>query len=400
MHVLNKHVSNKHVLNKHVLKHIHYKKIKVSYTTYIMKSRVVMHVDFDYFYAQCEEIRNPLLKTKPVCVCVYSDRGNDSGAIATANYVARKYGVKSGMPITFAKRKLNSVIDDAEFIPVDFDYYTQISEESMNVISAFADVFEYVGRDEAYLDVSKRIEHDFQKAAKLAQQIKYAVKIKTKIGCSIGISPNRMISKIASDFKKPDGLTVVKPEQIDTFLEPLKIRDIPYIGKKTEHRLLELNFKTISDLRKPDLFLFTKEFGKKNGTYIYNAARGINNEPVKKKEPRLQHGRITTLSEDSKDYEFLKDNLNKICLDVHNTVIDSNQTFKSVSIQIIQSDLTAKSKSKMLKNSTANIIELQKCADYLLKEMLKTQQMPIRRIGIRVTELSDVKGQSDITSFF
>lgn len=359
-----------------------------------------MHIDFDYFYAQCEEIRNPLLKTKAVCVCVYSERGADSGAIATANYIARKYGVKSGMPIIFAKRKLANITDKVEFIPVDFDYYSQISEESMNEISSFADIFEYIGRDEAYLDVSKRVEYDFQKAAKLAQQIKYAIKIKTKIGCSIGISPNRMVSKIASDFRKPDGLTVVKPEQVNTFLEPLDIRDIPYIGKKTEQRLAELNLKTIGDLKKPDLFLLTKEFGRKNGSYIYNAARGINDEPVKERAPRIQHSRITTLSKDSKDYEFLKNNLDKICADIHGTIIENGQMFKSVGIQIIQSDLTTRTKSKMLKSPTANAAELQKCAEYLLKEALKTQHMEIRRIGVRVAELSDVKGQSDITSFF
>lgn len=364
-----------------------------------MKPRVVMHVDFDYFYAQCEEIRNPLLMAKPVCVCVYSDRGGDSGAIATANYIARKHGVKSGMPIVFAKRRLAN-IDDAEFIPVDFDYYAQVSEEAMNEISPFADIFEYVGRDEAYLDVSKRAECDFKKAARLAQQIKHAVKIKTKIGCSIGISPNRTVSKIASDFKKPDGLTVVAPEQVGAFLDPLDIRDIPCIGKKTERRLSELNLKTIADLRKPDLFLLTKEFGRKHGTYIYNAARGINDEPVKERAPRIQHGRIVTLSKDSKDYEFLKKNLDKICTDVHRTVIENVQTFKSVGIQIIQSDMSAKTKSKMLKNPTASKIELQRCAEYLLSEVLKNQDVTIRRIGIRVSELSDVRGQSDITSFF
>ncbi|HZS72984.1 MAG TPA: DNA polymerase IV, partial [Candidatus Nitrosotalea sp.] len=136
-----------------------------------MSDRIIFHIDFDYFYAQCEEIRRPELKTRPVAVCVYSDRGGDSGAIATANYLARKYGVKSGMPIKFAKKKLEDV-SEAVFLPTDFEYYTEISENAMNIIRNHADIFEYVGRDEAYLDVTNRTEHDFKKAAHLAQQLK------------------------------------------------------------------------------------------------------------------------------------------------------------------------------------------------------------------------------------
>jgi len=113
-----------------------------------------LHIDFDYFYAQCEEIRTPDLKTKPVVVCMFSDRGGDSGAIATANYTAREFGVKSGLSILSAKQKLKNRTDSA-FLPADFEYYSDMSEKSMNIIKKFADVFEYVGRDEAYLDVSE-----------------------------------------------------------------------------------------------------------------------------------------------------------------------------------------------------------------------------------------------------
>ena len=204
-----------------------------------MVQRVIFHIDFDYFYAQCEELRSPELKTKPVAVCVYSDRGGESGAIATANYMARKFGVKSGMPIRFAKKRLEER-PDSIFLPTDFDYYSDISEKAMKIIEGFADTFEYVGRDEAYLDVSKKTEGDFKKASHLAQQIKNTIREKVKLTCSIGISPNKLVSKIASDFKKPDGLTVVTPEKVEVFLEPLKIRDIPGIGKKTEERFNEM----------------------------------------------------------------------------------------------------------------------------------------------------------------
>ena len=293
--------------------------------------RVIFHIDFDYFYDQCEEVRSPELKTKPVCVCVFSDRGGDSGAIATANYTARKYGVKSGIPISFAKKRLEER-KDAVFLPVDFEYYSEMTEKAMEIMKKNADVFEYVGRDEAYLDVTKRVEENFTKASHLAQQIKNSIRTKIKLSCSIGVSPNKLISKIASDYQKPDGLTVVDPDKIEQFLDPLKIRTIPGIGKKTEERFNEMNMKTIEDLKKIDVFTLNKEFGRKSGTYIYNAIRGINNDPVKVKEESTQYSKITTLKKDSKDYEFLLENLKELCKQVYDVTKKNNKMFKSIGI--------------------------------------------------------------------
>ena len=364
-----------------------------------METRVVFHIDFDYFYAQCEETRCPELKSKPVCVCVFSDRGGDSGAIATANYTARKYGVKSGIPIAFAKKRLEER-KDAVFLPVDFDFYSEISEKAMEIMKESADIFEYVGRDEAYLDVTERVEGNFERANHLAQQIKNTIKDKIKLSCSIGISPNKLISKIASDFQKPDGLTTVSPEKVEVFLEQLKIRRIPGIGKKTEERFLEMNLETIQDLKKIDIFTLNKEFGRKTGSYIYNAVRGIDNEPVKEREARIQYSKITTLKKDSKDYQFLSENIIELCKEVYNVVKKNNQMFKSVGIHFVQSDLSNKSKSRMLRNPTASIEELEKIVDQLLKEALENQTITIRRLGVKVSELSEIQGQSDITSYF
>ena len=364
-----------------------------------METRVVFHIDFDYFYAQCEEVRSPELKSKPVCVCVFSDRGGDSGAIAAANYTARKYGVKSGIPISFAKKRL-SERKDAVFLPVDFDFYSEISEKAMEIMKKSADIFEYVGRDEAYLDVTKRIDGDFLKASHLAQQIKNSIRDKIKLSCSIGISSNKLISKIASNFQKPDGLTVVFPEKIEVFLDQLKIRVIPGIGGKTEEKFSEMNIETIQELKKIDIFTLNKEFGRKSGTYIYNAVRGIHNEPVKEKEERIQYSKIMTLKKDSKDYQFLSENINELCKEVHEIIMKNNKRFKSIGIHIVQSDLSNKSKSKMLKNPTSSLEELQRNVDQLLKEALKNQTDTIRRLGVKVSELSGIKGQNNITSYF
>ena len=251
-----------------------------------------------------------------------------------------------------------------------------------------------------YLDVTNRTNADFGKAAHLAQQIKNAITVGTKLGCSVGVSSSKLVSKIASDFQKPDGLTMVPPQRVDVFLDPLKIRTIPGIGQKTEKKLVTQGAKTIYDLKTRDLFSLTSEFGKKSGTYIYNAARGIDFELVKEKEARIQYSRIVTLEKDSDQFEFLCKSLPGLCKDVHDVIMQNNQLFKSVGIQLVQSDLSNRSKSRMLKNPTADITELLKNTKHLLKEALEDQKIPIRRLGVRVTELSDVRGQRDITSFF
>ncbi|TRZ80068.1 MAG: DNA polymerase IV [Nitrosopumilales archaeon] len=364
-----------------------------------MSDRVVLHIDFDYFYAQCEEIRKPDLKTKPVAVCVYSDRGGDSGAIATANYLARKYGVKSGMPIKFAKKKLEEV-PEAVFLPTDFDYYTEISDNAMNIIRRYADVFEYVGRDEAYLDVTKRIESDFKRAAHLAQQLKNALRSTVKLSSTIGISENKLVAKIASDYKKPDGLTIVEPGNIESFLSPLPIRSIPGIGKKSEEKFSEMNLETISQLRSVDVFTLNGSFGRKIGTYIYNAARGIDDEPVSPRHDPVQYSRIITLKQDSKDFNFLANDLEKLCDDLHQAIVKDEILFKSVGIQFVNSDLSSRTKSRTLKNHTSGLDELKKAAIQLLKESLEDQRLAIRRLGVRVSDFSQVHGQVDITRFF
>ncbi|PJB98026.1 MAG: DNA polymerase IV [Nitrosopumilales archaeon CG_4_9_14_0_8_um_filter_34_10] len=364
-----------------------------------MGDRVVFHIDFDYFFAQCEEIRTPDLKSKPVCVCVFSDRGGDSGAIATANYISRKFGVKSGMPIIFAKKRLEER-KDAVFLPVDFEYYGEISQKAMGIIKESADIFEYVGKDEAYLDVTDRVKGNFDTASHLAQQIKNAIREKLKLSCSIGISSNKLIAKIASDFRKPDGLTIVSPEKVEEFLEQLKIRAIPGIGKKTEERFTQMNFETIKDLKKLDVFTLNKEFGRKHGTYIFNSVRGIDTESVKEREASIQYSKLSTLKKDSNDYEFLAENLIELCDELYEVIKKNNRTFKSIGIQFIQSDLTSKTKSRMLKNHTSSLEELQKNALQLLKESLEDQKNTIRRLGVKVSELSEIRGQSDITSYF
>ena len=364
-----------------------------------MSQRVIFHIDFDYFYAQCEEIRDPTIIVKPVVVCVFSNRGQDSGAVATANYVARKHGVKSGISISLAKKRLEGHTD-AVFLPVDFDYYSSVSDAAMEIIAQHADVFEYVGRDEAYLDVTKKSSGNFLNAANLAQKVKNSVREKTKIKCSIGVTPNKLLSKMASDFKKPDGLTVVDPNKIEEFLSQQKIRDIPGIGKKISSVFTDMKLDTIQDLKKMDVFTLNRRFGRKTGTYIYNAARGINTEPVKEKEATVQYSKIITLKQNSKDQEVLLPALEEVCAQLQQTVLKNNVVFRSVGIQFFQSDLSSKTKSRMLKNSTNSLEQLQNTAKLLVIEALQNQELLIRRVGVRVSELAPAQGQDNITNYF
>jgi len=363
-----------------------------------MEKRIVFHVDFDYFYAQCEEIRDSKIKGKCVVVCIFSDRGGDSGAIATANYNARKFGVKSGIPIMLAKNKLKK--EDAVFLPADFDYYSEISSKAMEIIKKYADVFEYVGRDEAYLDVTKKTETDFHNAEHLAQQLKNEIRNNLKLTCSVGITPNKLLSKIASDYKKPDGLTTVKPEQVEEFLSPLKIREIPGIGKKTEDVFIQMNVQTIEELRKIDIFDLNKMFGRKTGGYIFNSAKGIDTEIVKERPPTIQFSKIITLKKNSKELEFLRENIIELCIQLNNIAIENNKMYRSIGIQFVNEDLSTKTKSRMLKNPVNNEIELKKVTNQLLEEALIEQVMLVRRIGVRISEFSDVEGQSSITNYF
>ena len=149
-----------------------------------------------------------------------------------------------------------------------------------------------------------------------------------------------------------------------------------------------------------DVFELNSRFGRKTGTYIYNAARGIDLELVKEKQPSLQYSKITTLKENSKNYEFLSTNLLNLCKQIHDISIKNNKTFRTVSIQFVNEDLTIKTKSRTLKKSTNNLDELEKTSMQLLIDSLNEQELLVRRLGVRISELSDLEGQGDITSYF
>jgi len=201
------------------------------------QARIIMLVDLDYFFAQVEELRNPTLKGKPVVVGMYSGRTEISGAVSTSNYLAREYGVKSGLPLFIAKKRLEG--RDAVFLPVDYDYYQHISDKIMATLRLYSDAFEQVGIDEAYLDVTRKANQSYEEAQELVSEIKAAVKREVGVTFSVGIGPNKLIAKIASDMHKPDGVTIVKPGEVEVFLSTLSVDALLGVGKNTVAKMAE-----------------------------------------------------------------------------------------------------------------------------------------------------------------
>lgn len=359
--------------------------------------RAVMHIDFDYFFAQCEEIRRPEIKSRPVVVCVFSGRTEDSGVVSTANYVARKYGVKSGIPIRVAKSRLAEA-SDALFLPLDTTYYSQISENAMSVIRTHADAFERVGIDECFIDVSSRTGGDFGAAERLARRIKDDVKAQARLSCSVGVAPNKMLAKIASDFQKPDGLTVVKPGDVSPFISGLDADRIPGIGPKTRDRLAELGIRTAGQLASYDLFSLIDEFGKKLATYMHNAATGADDEPVTESEERKQIMRMVTLKKDAVEAGEMHGDLEEICRSVHRSAVERSLAFRTVGVILVLNNLENITRSRTLKAHTSSYELLHATARSLLGETM-AGKMSVRRLGVRISDLQDSSGQNTLADF-
>jgi len=361
-------------------------------------SRIIMHVDFDYFFAQCEELRRPELRSRPVVVCVFSGRTEDSGVVSTANYVARKYGVRSGIPIRVAKSKLADV-SDAVFLPLDAAYYSQVSESAMSVISSYADRFERVGIDECYIDVSERA-GSFEAARSLALDVKNDVKRQALLTCSIGVAPNKLLAKISSDLHKPDGLTVIEPGSAAESIAGMDAGMIPGIGPKTSERLEGLGVKTIGDLARFDLFRLIEEFGKKTATYMHNASLGIDDEPVVESGEKQQIMRIATLKSDATDSAEMHPDLYEQCQSVFKTAAARRLSFKTVGILLILDNLENITRSKSLKVHLSNFESLHLTARSILDEAMKQAgPVKVRRLGVRLSDFQSSEGQNTILDF-
>ncbi|MDG6996369.1 MAG: DNA polymerase IV [Nitrososphaerota archaeon] len=367
-----------------------------------MNDRIVIAVDLDYFFAQCEEVRRPELSGKPVVVCVFSGRTEESGAVSTSNYVARKLGVKSGMPIVTAKRMLKTN-PDAVFLPVDHEYYRAVSEKIMQTLRTFSEVFEQVSVDEAFLDVSSITKGNYEIAHDIGRKIKAQIVETEKLTCSVGIAKNKLLAKMATDFRKPDGLTIIQPDEVQGFMNPLPVGKLPGVGPKTEQRMKALGIETIGDLALFDQELLAREFGRNLGPNLATLAQGVDNEPVQEREQE-QLSRIITLKRDATKFDFQSE-IRPLATDISLKLGSLKSKCRVIGIIVITSDLKTKSRALTLDTPTDSENQILALSSDLFRTYFETEQGNItaRRVGIRVSNFASSEVESknpNLSDFF
>jgi DNA polymerase-4 len=240
-----------------------------------MASRKIVHIDMDAFYASVEQREDPELRGKPVIVAW---RGSRS-VVCAASYEARKFGVRSAMPALRAER----LCPNAVFLPPDFPRYRAVSRQAREIFRRHTDLIEPLSLDEAYLDVTEN-KTGLPTATQVARTIRDEIRRELLLTASAGVAPSKFLAKIASDWKKPDGLFVIQPEQVDAFLLPLPVGRLPGVGKVTEAKLKGFDVHTIADLRRVDLPALERRFGR-YGVRLYELSRGIDESHVMTDRP-------------------------------------------------------------------------------------------------------------------
>ncbi|MEM0075091.1 MAG: DNA polymerase IV [Conexivisphaerales archaeon] len=362
------------------------------------QTRIVIAIDMDYFYAQCEELRNPEAKGKPVIVGMFSGRTEISGAVATANYEARKYGVKSGIPLARAKKLLEGV--DHLFVHPDFPYYESVSSRIMAIIRSYSKRFAQESIDEAFIDITDTVDSDYKRAGELAKEIKERIRKETGIKCSIGVGPNKLIAKMACDSSKPDGLMIITPEHVEEFLKQKDVDSLYGIGPRTAERLKAMGIHTVGELAALSLEKLRREFGNRLGLYFYQASRGIDETQIEEKE-REQLGRMLTLKQDTRDINDIKEALSMMAKDITQELKSNNLSYKSTTVTIIDTELKHHSRSRTLRAKENDAETAANIALELVKGLLDDKpEIFARRLGLSVSYLSKEEGQQQLTSFF
>jgi DNA polymerase-4 len=232
--------------------------------------RKIVHIDMDAFYASVEQRDDPQLRGKPVVVAWLGNRS----VVCAASYEARRFGIRSAMPAVRAER----LCPEAVFVPPDFPRYRAVSRLVREIFKRHTDLVEPLSLDEAYLDVTEN-KTGLPTATRVARAIRAQIREELNLTASAGVAPNKFLAKIASDWRKPDGLFVIQPDEVDPFLRPLPVGRLPGVGKVTEARLEELGIRTVGDLRGLELPALEGPFGR-HGLRLYELARGIDNSPV------------------------------------------------------------------------------------------------------------------------
>lgn len=345
-----------------------------------LKMRIILHVDLDAFFPSVEARANPKLKGKPVIVGADPKEGKGRGVVSSASYEARKCGIRSAMPISRAWR----LCPDGVFLRPNFRLYVEASNSIMKILKSYADKFEQGGIDEAYLDVSNKAK-SFGEARELARRIMEEVLSRENLTCSVGIGPNKMVAKIASDFQKPFGLTVVEEKDVKGFLFPLKVRSLPGVGPKTEGRLKELGIETIGDLASKSPEMLTKLFGIW-GTRLHEFANGIDNSEVIEEYETKSVGRDVTFEMDVDDEGQILGVLDELAEEVHADITASGFKFKTITVRVRYQHFDTHIHSKSLPFPTDDLDILRNTGKRLMAPFLRGRKR-VRLIGLRVSNL-------------
>tara|TARA_B100000809_G_C15132192_1_gene528921 strand:- start:838 stop:1947 length:1110 start_codon:yes stop_codon:yes gene_type:complete len=338
--------------------------------------RKIIHVDMDAFYASVAEMDDPSLKGKAIAV----GGGGTRGVISAASYEARKFGVKSAMSGRLAIKLCPQLI----FVQTDFNRYQEISQKVRKLFYDYTDLVEPLSLDEAYLDVTENKKGN-PSASLLAQEIRTRIFNEVGLTASAGISINKFIAKVASDYNKPNGQKTVNPEEVLQFLEDLDIRKFHGVGKVTAEKMYQKGIFTGQDLKGKSLEYLDKNFGK-SGTYYYHVVRGIHNSEVKPNRIRKSLAAERTFSENLSSEIFMLEKLDHIAEEVAKRLKKSKVSGKTITLKIKYSDFTLQTRSKTLPYfvSDKNII-LETAKDLLYQKKMSNS---VRLLGISLSNLN------------
>lgn len=341
----------------------------------------------DSFFASVEVRRDPALAGKPVIVGADPKGGAGRGVVSTCSYEARRYGVHSGMPISRAF----DLCPHGIYLPVDRAFYARASNEIMLILSRHTGSIEQVSIDEAYLDVSDA--GSFSAAGALAAAIKREVREETGLTCSVGVAPGKAVAKIASDYQKPDGLTIVRPDEVAGFLAPLPVGRIPGIGKKSGEELRQAGILTVGDLACRDVQEVIALLGRP-GVRVHRLARGIDDGEVQGREGCKSISRETTFDADTADPSILAGTLAELADDVAETLRVEDLRCRTVTVKVRYRGFQTHTRSRTLPRFTADPVVIRQAASGLLEPFLNGE--PIRLLGVRLSALEG--GQTRQTS--
>jgi DNA polymerase-4 len=331
----------------------------------------------DAFFAAVELLRRPDLKGKPV---VIGGRGDPSrrGVVSTATYEARAFGVRSGMPLRTALKLCPAAV----FLPVDFAEYQRYSAMFKTLMQRVSPLMEDRGIDEAYLDITAL----GQSSADIAGEIKQRIRDATGLTCSIGIAPNKLLAKMASELQKPDGLAVLVAGDLESRIWPLGVRKVPGIGPKTEARLDEMGLHTIGELAAVPIETLVEEFGRSYGVFLHEAARGIDDDPIVTHWEPKQRSRETTFQEDTGDWQTIARTIASLAREVTEELREEGYRARTIGIKLRFADFETHTREKTLPEPTDTETAIRKAAFECLGRLKLDRR--VRLLGVRVGELS------------